>query len=88
MHVIGQVAYYAGSAGTVTLDPTERLIAIWCVDSGGGGYVTIDGGDHIILVANTPFSMSLESRTEEWVGVALVFSGTDSFFVKTKKPAA
>ncbi len=86
MHVSGQIAYHSGTADTVTLDPTERMIGLWCVATGAGGYVTVAGGDQIPLVAGIPFAFALESRTEEWVGVAIVFHGTTSYFVKTKKP--
>lgn len=84
MHVIGKVGYHAGASGTVSLDSGEKLIGLWCVATGAGGYVTVDGGDQIPLVAGIPFAFALESRTEEWVGVDIVFHATTSYFVKTK----
>ncbi len=88
MHVSGTIDYHAGDNGTVTLDSTERMIGLWCIATGAGGYVTVDGGDQIPLVAGVPFAFALESRTEEWVGIAVVFHATASYFVKTKKPRA
>ena len=84
MHVIGRIGYHAGVSGTVTLDASERLIYVWCIATAGGATLTIAGGDSIALPSGIPFMMGLESRTEEWVGAALVFTGTASFFVKTK----
>ncbi len=84
--VLGKIAYYASATpGTVTLAAGEKLIGLWCVATGAGAYVTIDGGAQIPLVAGVPFAFALESRTEEWVGVAVVFSGTASYFLKSKK---
>jgi hypothetical protein len=85
MHVIGKIGYAAGDAGTVTLVAGERLIALWCVATAAGAYVTIDGGSQIPLIAGIPFGFALESRTEEWAGVVIVFHGTVSYFVKSKK---
>jgi hypothetical protein len=83
--ILGRINYYASATpGTVSLAPTEKLIGLWCVATGAGGYLTIDGGAQIPLVAGVPFAFALESRTEEWVGVDVVFSGTASYFVKSK----
>ncbi len=82
--VLGKIGYHAGTAGTVTLAAPEKMIGLWCIATGAGAYVTIAAGDQIPLVAGVPFAFALESRTEEWVGVAIVFSGTASYFVKTK----
>lgn len=83
--ITGKIAYHSAANGTVTLEAGEKLIGLWCVATGAGGYVTVDGGDQIPLVANIPFSFALESRTEEWVGVPIVFHATASYFVKTKR---
>lgn len=83
--IVGKIAYHAGASGTVSLDSGERLVGMWCVATGAGGYVTIDGGDQIPLVAGVPFAFGNESRTEEWVGVDVVLSGTVSYFLKTKQ---
>ena len=85
--VLGKVFYYAGASGTVSLAATEKLIGLWCVASGSGGYVTIDGGDQIPLLSGVPFGFALESRTEEWIGVDVVFSGTAAYFLKSKRKA-
>jgi hypothetical protein len=82
--IVGRIGYHAGVDGTVTLAAGEKMIGMVCVATGAGGYVTIDGGDQIPLIAGIPFSQGTESRTEEWVGVAIVFHGTAGYFVKTK----
>lgn len=82
--IVGKIGYHAGVSGTVTLLPGEKMIGMVCVATAPGGTVVINGGDAIPLVANIPFSQGTESRTEEWVGVHIVFSGTVSYFVKTK----
>ncbi len=86
--ILGRVFYYASATpGTVSLAPTEKLIALWCVATGAGGYVTVDGGDQIPLVAGVPFAFACESRTEEYIGVDVVFSGTASYYLKSKRKA-
>ncbi len=85
MHVIGKIAYHTGTSGTVTLAAGERMVGLWCVATGAGGTVVIDGGDAIPLIANIPFAFALESRSEEWTGVAITFANTASYFIKTKK---
>lgn len=84
-HVIGKIAYHTGTSGTLTLAAGERMIGLWCIATGAAGTVSIDGGGDIPLIAGVPFAFALESRTEEWTGVALVFTNTASYFVKTKK---
>ncbi len=83
--IAGKIAYHAGTAATVTLDKREKLIGLWCIATSAGGYVTIDGGDQIPLVPGVPFAFGNESRTEEWVESVIVFHGTASYFLKTKK---
>ncbi len=85
--ILGRVKYYASSTpGTVTLGASEKLVALWAVATGSGGYVTIAGGSQIPLVAGVPFSLGVQSRSPEWVGVAIVFSGTASYFVEVMGP--
>lgn len=87
--IIGLPKYYASDTpGTVTLGAEEKLVALWCVATGSGGYVTIEGGSHIPLVAGVPFSIGVQSHSPEWVGVAIVFSGTASYFVEVMGPFA
>ena len=83
--LIGKINYRAGVSGTVVLDSGEKLVALWAVATTSGGYVSINGGDHIPLVAGVPFSFGNETRTEEWVTATIVFSGTASYFMKTLK---
>ncbi len=80
----GLIGYHAGTSGTVTLEAGEHLLGLWCVATSAGGYVQVNGGDHIPLIAGVPFAFALESFAAEWVGVAVVFSGTSSYFVKSK----
>ncbi len=80
----GLIGYYAGTSGTVTLADGESLLGLWCVATGAGGYLQVNGGDHIPLIAGVPFAFALESFAAEWVGVPVVFSGTASYFVKSK----
>lgn len=82
--ILGTIAYHAGASGTVTLSEAEKLIGLWCVATGAGAYLTINGGDQIPLIAGVPFAFGNESRTEEWIGAVLVFNATVSYFVKTK----
>lgn len=87
--ILGKVKYYADDTpGTVTLGSSEKLIALWCVATGTGGYVTIAGGPQIPLIPGVPFSLGVQSRSPEWVGVAIVFSGTSSYFVEVMGPFA
>ncbi len=83
--VVGKIGYHAGvnNAGLV-LAASEKMIGMWAVATGGGAYVTINGGDQIPLVAGIPFAQGLESRTEEWIGATIVFHATAAYFVKTK----
>ena len=83
--ITGKISYHGGVAGTVDLDKEEKVLAIYAVDHSGGGSVQIDGGDAIPLVADVPFVDRNDSRTVEWIGVSIVFTGTDSYFVKTLK---
>ncbi len=82
--ILGQIRYHAGDDGTVSLEPGETLLGLWCVASGTGATLSIDGGDDIPLVAGIPFAFALESFTAEWVGIDIVFTSTTSYFVKTK----
>lgn len=81
--IIGKIAYHAGTSGTVTLAAGEILLGVWCVATGSSGTLTVAGGNTITLVQNIPFQFGVESGTAEWAGVALVFSNTVSYFVKS-----
>lgn len=82
--ITGSIAYHAGTSGTVTLDPGEKILRIVALGA-AGAYLTIDGGDQIALPANYTFVDGNDSRAEEFVGSVLVFNATLSYFVKTKK---
>ena len=85
--ILGVPKYYASDTpGTVTLGSSEKMVALWCVATGTGGYVSIAGGAHIPLIPGVPFSLGVQSRSPEWVGVAIVFSGTSSYFVEVMGP--
>lgn len=83
--IVGKIAYHAGTSNAgLVLATTEKMIGLWCIATGAGAYVTINGGDQIPLVAGVPFAFGTESRTEEWVGATIVFHSTASYFVKSK----
>lgn len=82
--VYGAPAYHAGTSGTLTLAAAEKVIAVWCVATAGGATLAINGGDAIPLPSNIPFAFALESGDVEYVGASLVFTGTASYFVKTR----
>ncbi len=85
----GTIGYHAGTSGTVTLTAHEKLIGLWCVATSGGATLTIDGGNSIPLVASIPFAMACESGDREWTGaISIVFSGTVSYFIKTRTGTA
>lgn len=84
--IIGKIHYYSGVSGTVSLEKGERMLGLWCLASGAGGKVVVDGGSDITLVAGVPFAFGTESRAEEWVGpVDIVFTNTATYFIKTKR---
>lgn len=81
--ITGRIAYHAGTSGTVTLDPGEKILHIRALGA-AGAKLTIDGGADITIPANYTFDDSIDSRTEEWVASVLVFTNTLSYYVKTK----
>jgi len=81
--LVGKIAYHAGANGTVNLAAGEKLLHVRAHATAAGS-CSIAGGDAIPIPAGTTFEDSINSFTAEWVGaVALVFTGTDSYFVKT-----
>lgn len=81
--IVGKIGYHAGTSGTVTLDPNEKILSIIALGA-AGAYLTIDGGDQIPLPASYTFNDANDSRCEEFVGSVLVFHATLSYYVKTK----
>lgn len=82
--ITGKIAYHAGTSGTVTLAPGEKVLQITALGA-SGAYLTIDGGDQIALPASYAWAMGNDSYSEEFVGSVLVFQSTLSYFVKTKQ---
>ena len=82
--IVGKIAYHGGTSGTVTLATGEKILQIRAYGA-AGGTLTIDGGDTIAIPALYTFDTGNDARSEEFVGSALVFTNTLSYFVKTKK---
>jgi hypothetical protein len=87
--LIGTPGYFAGAAGTVTVPPGAAVLKVWC-RSAAGGSLTMFGGQSIPIVANAaPFDLDMKDLLLVAVGAGasaqLVFTGTDSFFVRFVK---
>ena len=75
----GTWAYHAGTAGTVTLGGTERVLGIIAYASAAGATCTINGGDSIPVP--TGVGIELEPKGN-LVGATIVFTGTAMFLVE------
>ena len=73
--------YFAGVSGTVTVPGTAEIVTIACHCTTAGS-VTIGGGATIPIPANTSFSDSMPEAP--FAGGNLVFTGTDSYYVRTR----
>jgi len=73
----GEWAYYAGTAGSITV--AGRVLAVSATAGSEGGYFTVNGGDQIIIEAFS--SYTLEPRgalTSPVIG----FVGTDGYVIE------
>ncbi len=84
--ILGKIGYHAGSAGTVTLAPGEKVLHIRALGA-SNATLAIFGGDSIPIPAAYVFEDFIHSNSPEWVGDSgsktLVFTSTLSYFVKT-----
>jgi hypothetical protein len=84
----GEIAYHAGTAGTVTLAVGEKIIAIRALGA-SNATLTIFGGDSIPIPASYVFEEFVQSSHPEFVAATgktdLVFVSTLSYFIKTRK---
>lgn len=73
----GTFAYDAGASGTVTVPASGRVFAI-AAHATTEATLTIDGGDAVIIPANTTLSMDMQGVL---VAPVLAFVGTDAYYV-------
>jgi hypothetical protein len=83
----GKFTYYGGASGTVTL-PNGATVKSIVVHSTSGGTVTIFGGDTIPVPAGYGFGLRMSHENcvaGQTAGgsAAIVFAGTDSYYVET-----
>lgn len=89
----GKFQYYAGASGTVNLDDGATLKQI-VAHSTAGGTITIFGGASIPVIAGTSIALrfihdnAVAKQTAQTAGGshAVVFTGTDSYYVETIGP--
>lgn len=82
----GKYAYQAGANGTVAVPSGATVKAIYA-HSTAGGTVTIFGGASITVVAATAIMFrfphdNLVSKATAGNSAAIVFTGTDSYYVE------
>lgn len=75
----GTWSYVSGVAGTPVLPAGCRVIGIAAIPATGGGTVTVDGGDTVVIPEGFPLDWQ---PLGQLVGPTLVFSGTQSFVVE------
>lgn len=83
--LIGTPGYAAGTSGTVNVPAGASIVQILAHATGSNGAVTIFGGNSIPIIASAPptelrFNHMLFQSTSA-NGGAVVFTGTDSYFV-------
>lgn len=72
----GVWGYIAGTSGSETV--TGRVLSI-SAHSTAGGSMTIDGGDSIVIPANSSIGIAPQGNL---IDPVLVFTTTDSYFVE------
>lgn len=77
--VVGTWGYVAGASGTPTITGSKRVTGIAAHATTAGSF-TINGGDSIPVPANSSIEIQPLANL---VDPAIVFTGTDSFFVET-----
>lgn len=75
----GSFAYFAGTAGTVTVPKGGKVIKI-ITGSTAGGSLTINGGASIPVLAAQP--LKIDDLDDTLVHPVLVFTGTNSYYVE------
>lgn len=75
----GAWGYVAGVTGTPVLPAGCRVIGIAAIPATGGGTVTVDGGDTVVIPEGFPLDWQ---PLGQLVAPTLVFSGTQSFVVE------
>ena len=78
----GQPGYKGGASGTLspgggTMPKNAQVYMITAHATGGGAYLTINGGDQIPIPAGVGFSLDF-TMGPLYTAPTLVFSGTDS----------
>lgn len=87
----GSFAYQAGTSGTVTVPRGATIKAIYA-HSTAGGTITIFGGPAITVVAATGIALRfvhdnlVSAATQNNGSRAIVFTGTDSYYVEYLGP--
>lgn len=75
----GTWSYVAGVSGTVVAGAGKRVVGISATASGAGAYITINGGDQILVMASTALNMAPRGQL---VAPTIVFSGTSTYLVE------
>jgi hypothetical protein len=83
----GKYTYAAGASGTVTLATGATLKQI-VAHSTAGGTITIFGGASIPIIAGTAIALrfihdNAVAGETSTASAAIVFTGTDSYYVET-----
>lgn len=76
MGPIGTWGYQAGASGTVAVTGTVLSVAVHATSAGS---FTINGGDSVVVPANTQFALAFRGGL---VDPTFVFTSTDSYFVE------
>lgn len=75
----GAWSYVAGINGTVVAGAGKRVVGISATASASGAYITINGGDQILVMVSTALNMAPRGQL---VAPTIVFSGTSTYLVE------
>lgn len=87
----GKFRYFAGASGTVTI-PAGATVKQIVAHSTAGGSITIFAGASFPVIAGTGVALRMvhdncvSAETETTGSQAIVFTGTDSYYVETIGP--
>jgi hypothetical protein len=80
--------YYSGTTGSVSVPATSEIVEVVCHCTTAGS-LTIGGGSSITVPAASQFSTVLTDAPIVGIGAgSVVFTGTDSYFVRVRPVVA
>lgn len=80
--------YFSGTSGSVTVPSTSEIVEVACHCTTAGS-LTIGGGSSIPVPASSQFSTLLVDAPIVGIGAgSVVFTGTDSYFVRVRPVVA